>query len=125
MVIECVFKGKDSLGYKKGNKYTLRVYQFGGTFRSNTDVGLPWFKVEDITIIPYSTEDVIEKLGQRCEYSSMDTFISNWEIKNIIFDKSLVPLKPSQDISDHDYNKFIHPFKRYIRDKKLDSILSE
>jgi len=54
MRIKALFKGKDSLGYKNGKLYELKVADFGGmTIRRIDDTG-------------------------KCPYNSLSAFLRNW-----------------------------------------------
>jgi len=111
MKIECIFRGKNSLGYENGKKYNLFVdsISMSGTFT-----------IQD-------TNPVYVQKGQRCEYSNIRSFTNNWEITNTEYDPSLYLGKDdSHRLIKNNYNKYIQEtFGKYIRDKKLEKILSE
>ena len=101
---EAIFIGTDSLGFTKNQSYliTIQVYDW-----------IPQLEKFTIEVVTKFIEESYKGLKQlRCEYSSMDLFLENWNIITLGIDQE----HKNKDIKSILYEK--------MREFKINTIIS-
>lgn len=108
IILQAKFTGKDSLGFKSGEKYNLSLSCYGSSFGSRSlQFGPISIETNAGTFPNY------KKL--RCEYSKLDKFFENWQVDKINhYDTSNTAIS-----GEHDSSEFKSLLYSNMRESKI------